>query len=112
MTLARASDSLGGSSTSASAGYDPRMPPVRIVILLLLAIPASLVGYFATAQVLTSMGMTEGIGAILLIFLPLLVAGLCALPFLAPFVDFKAKQALANAPSRMKAEPPEDKDAG
>ena len=76
------------------------MPPIRILVMLVLAAPAALIGYTVTAQVLSGMDLPGGVGGILIIFLPLFVGGVCAIPFLAPFVDFKAKQALANAPSR------------
>jgi hypothetical protein len=70
------------------------------VVLLVLAIPAALVGFAVATQLLSSIDLPEGIRGLLLLFLPLLVAGLCALPFLIPFVDYKAKQALADRPSR------------
>lgn len=67
-------------------------------VLLLLAIPAALGAYFLTGTVIAGLGLSGPIKELAVIFLPLLVAGLVSIPFIAPFVDYKAKQALANAP--------------
>ena len=77
-------------------------PAVRYV-LLVLAIPFAVAAYVLTGQVLTSLGVGGELGGLLIIFLPLFIAGLVAVPFIAPFVDYKAKQALADAPSRRDA---------
>lgn len=74
------------------------MPVVRVV-LLALAIPAAVLGYTLAAQVLSAMPLPEAARGLILGFLPLLAGGLCAVPFLVPFVDYKAKQALAARPS-------------
>ena len=68
-------------------------------VLLVLAIPAALGAYLLTGQVLAGMALPASIGSLAVIFLPLFVAGLVAIPFIAPFIDAKAKEALANAPS-------------
>jgi hypothetical protein len=78
--------------------------PVRYA-LLGLSIPAALAGYWLTGQLLFALGLETIAGGLLLVFLPLLGAGLCALPFIAPFFDHLAKQALADAPSRRAADP-------
>ncbi len=72
--------------------------PVRIVVLLVLAVPAALIGYNVAVLVLSALPLPAGIGDLALLFLPLLAGGLCAMPFIVPFVDYKAKQALANRP--------------
>ena len=68
-------------------------------MLLALAIPAAVVAYTLAAEVLSAMSLPETARGLILGFVPLLVAGLCAVPFLVPFVDYKAKQALAARPS-------------
>jgi len=63
-------------------------------ILLVLSLPAGIVGYAIGATLVSAVmpGQTTGlVGA----FVALLVAGLCMIPFLVPFLDRKAKQDLA-----------------
>lgn len=74
------------------------MPVIR-VLLLALAVPAAVIGYSLAGQVLAALPLPEAARGLILGFLPLLAGGLCALPFLVPFVDAKAKQALAARPS-------------
>jgi len=62
-------------------------------ILLVLALPAGLVGYFAGAALLGA--LVPGAAGILQIFVPLLVAGLFMVPFIAPWLDRRAKADLA-----------------
>jgi hypothetical protein len=72
--------------------------PIGRIALLVLAFPVGLAAYLATGALLTAAGLAGALGGLLLIFLPLFVAGVCAIPLLIPFFDFKAKQALANRP--------------
>jgi hypothetical protein len=62
--------------------------------LLILSLPAGLVGYTVGTAVMTALlpGLSK---SALMLFVPLLVAGLFMLPFLVPFFDRKAKQDLA-----------------
>jgi hypothetical protein len=80
------------------SGYDPCM---RFLpnILAVLSLPAGVLGYTVATRVLTALlpGQAQGI---LMLFVPLLVAGLFMLPFLVPFFDRKAKQDLAEYRSR------------
>ena len=66
----------------------------RPTLLAILSLPAAAIGYAVTAAILTSALHGEGPGELLLIFVPLLVAGLCMVPFLIPFVDRMAKRDL------------------
>ena len=66
----------------------------RPTLLAILSLPAAAIGYAVTAAILTSALPGEGPGELLLIFVPLLVAGLCMVPFLIPFVDRMAKRDL------------------
>jgi predicted lipid-binding transport protein (Tim44 family) len=67
-------------------------------VLLVLAIPAALAAYLVTGTVLANLGLAGALGGLVVIFLPLLAAGLVSIPLIAPFIDAKAKQALADAP--------------
>jgi len=63
-------------------------------ILLVLSLPAGIVGYAIGATLVSAImpGQTTGlVGA----FVALFVAGLCMIPFLVPFLDRKAKEDLA-----------------
>ena len=71
-------------------------------ILLVLALPVGLVGYFAGAALVTAL-VPSG-GGILTIFVPLLVAGLFMIPFIAPWLDRKAKADLAEIQQRRSEE--------
>jgi hypothetical protein len=62
-------------------------------ILLVLALPAGVIGYLVGARVLEAV-LPDGLDG-LVPFAALLIAGLAMLPFLIPFVDRKAKQDLA-----------------
>ena len=67
----------------------------RPTLLAILSLPAAAIGYAVTAAVLTSaQPSNEGLGELLLIFVPLFVAGLCMVPFLIPFLDRMAKRDL------------------
>ncbi|HEY3336546.1 MAG TPA: hypothetical protein VGK16_15035 [Candidatus Limnocylindrales bacterium] len=72
--------------------------PIGRILLLVLAVPVGLAAYLLTGSILIQLGFASVAGGLLLVFLPLLVAGLCAVPLLIPFIDFNAKQALANRP--------------
>ena len=68
-------------------------------LLLVLSLPAGAVGYAVGTAVMTALlpGQAQ---SILMLFVPLLVAGLFMLPFLVPFFDRKAKADLAAYRSR------------
>ena len=67
----------------------------RPTLLAILSFPAAVIGYAVTAAVLTSvLPSNEGLGGVLLIFLPLFVAALCMVPFLIPYLDRMAKRDL------------------
>ncbi len=65
------------------------------VILLVLALPAGAVGYAIGAQLVSLVALPTSLHDLAILFVPLLIGGLCMLPFLIPFVDRKAKQDLA-----------------
>jgi len=88
----------------------------RPTLLAILSFPAAVIGYAVTAAVLTSvLPSNEGLGGLLLIFLPLFVAALCMVPFLIPYLDRMAKRdleahraATAADRARPQSETPED----
>jgi hypothetical protein len=67
----------------------------RPTFLAILSLPAAAIGYAVTTAILAS-ALPRGGGPadLLLIFVPLFVAGLCMIPFLIPFVDRMAKRDL------------------
>jgi hypothetical protein len=73
-------------------------------VLLVLSLPAGFIGYAVAARVLTAM-LPGQAPEIVMLFVPLLVAGLCMLPFLIPFVDRKAKHDLAAIRTREALDP-------
>lgn len=77
--------------------------------LAVLSLPAGAVGYIVTAQILGRLSL-GGAGDILMLFVPLLVAGLVMLPFLIPYFDRKAKQDLEVIRQRKAAEAAEQAD--
>ena len=72
--------------------------PARILVLLVLAVPVAIAGYWIATQLVAALPLPDGLRGLALLFLPLLAAGLCALPLIAPAFDHLAKQALANRP--------------
>jgi hypothetical protein len=67
-------------------------------ILLILSLPAGVVGYTIGAALMAAVSIPEPAGGILELFVPLFIGGLCMVPFLVPFFDAMAKRDLANRP--------------
>ena len=74
--------------------YDPPMRSMP-TILLILSLPVGAVAYVVSANVLAALPLPEGLGNFLVLFAPLLIAGLVMLPFLIPWFDRRAKADLA-----------------
>jgi len=64
-------------------------------ILLVLAMPAGMLGYALGTWVMSSVTLPDPIHGILRLFVPLLTAGLFMLPLMLSFFDRRAKQDLA-----------------
>jgi len=78
----------------------------RPTVLAILSLPAAAIGYVVTTTILTSvLPVRGGLGDLVLMFVPLLVAGLCMVPFLIPFVDRMAKRDLEAHRSATAADP-------
>lgn len=85
----------------------------RPVILAVLSLPAAVIGYTVTVAVLSALGLPKGLEELAVIFVPLFVAGLCMVPFIAPLVDRMAKRDLAahRASEAAADRPPADPEA-
>ena len=65
-------------------------------LLLVLALPAGIIGYAVGARLVSGLSLPSGMQDLVVLFVPLLIAGLCMMPFIIPFLDRKAKQDLAD----------------
>jgi phosphate/sulfate permease len=85
---------------------------VGSIILGTLSLVAAAIGYAVAMAILSALSLPEGLADLLIIFVPLLVAGLCMAPFLVPLVDRMAKRDLEahRAASGAAARPPLDRD--
>jgi hypothetical protein len=70
----------------------------------MLALPAGVIGYAITSAVLSGLALPDGARDVLLLFVPLFVAGLCMVPFLLPLFDRMAKRDLAAHRAQQAAE--------
>jgi hypothetical protein len=80
-------------------------------ILLLLSFPAGAIGYVVSSQIFASLGLPEPAQTFVVLFAPLLIAGLVMVPFLVPFFDRKAKEDLAAYRRRQESEVKSDDEA-
>ena len=65
------------------------------MILAVLSLPAAVIGYTVAVAVLSALGLPKGLDVLVLLIVPLFIAGLCMVPFIAPLVDQMAKRDLA-----------------
>jgi hypothetical protein len=81
------------------------------VILAILSLPAAAIGYVVSRALLSSLPLPSGLADLVLAFVPLLIAGLCMVPFIAPLLDRQAKRDLEAHRARSaasQADPTED----
>jgi hypothetical protein len=81
------------------------------VLLAILSLPAAAIGYFVSRAILSSLPLPSGLADLVIAFVPLLIAGLCMVPFIAPLLDRQAKRDLEahrTASAREPADPKED----
>ena len=64
-------------------------------ILLVVALPVGAMGYAVGVRLMSLVTLPASLQDLALLFVPLLIGGLCMLPFLIPFFDRKAKEDLA-----------------
>jgi hypothetical protein len=67
----------------------------RVKVLAVLALPAGAIGYVVATNLLSGLGLRGGAQEVVLLIVPLFVAGLCMVPFLLPLFDAMAKRDLA-----------------
>ena len=65
-------------------------------VLLVLSFPAGALAYALTVQALEALQLSGDGREILILFVPLFVAGLVMMPFLIPYIDRRAKEDLAS----------------
>jgi hypothetical protein len=65
-------------------------------VLLVLSFPAGALAYALTVQALEALQLSDDGREILILFVPLFVAGLVMMPFLIPYIDRRAKEDLAS----------------
>jgi hypothetical protein len=63
-------------------------------ILFALSLPVGMLGYGLGVTLVTTL-LPDQANGILVLFIPLFIAGLCMMPFVIPFFDRKAKRDLA-----------------
>lgn len=80
-------------------------------ILLVLSLPAGLFGYALGVFLVRTLAPSLA-NSIVVLFVALLVAGLCMMPFVIPFIDRKAKQDLAAYRNRQGAGEDDDGSSG
>ena len=83
----------------------------RPTVLAILSLPAAVVGYAVSTAILSSLSLPRGLAEPILLFVPLLVAGLCMVPFIAPALERQAKRDLAahrEAQAAADTDPPPD----
>src|SRR4026209_3013891 len=83
----------------------------RPTILAILALPAGAMGFVLTTNFLSGLGLPQGAEAVVLLLVPLFVAGLCMAPFLLPLFDRMAKRDLAAIRAQRAAESADGADA-
>jgi hypothetical protein len=99
-----ASDPLGDRTAQGTIVAMRHLP----TILLILSFPVGIVGYTVATDVLQTLTLPAYVRPFVLLFVPLLAAGLVMVPFLVPFIDRKAKADLA---AYRASQPPETDDA-
>ena len=73
-------------------------------MLAILSLPAAVLGYFLSAALLSSLPLPGGLAELVVLFVPVLIAGLCMVPFIIPIVDRQAKRDLEAHRASMAAE--------
>ena len=73
--------------------------------LLVLSLPAGFVGYLIGGWLVAAIPLPSGLTGIAQLFIPLFIAGLCMVPFVAPALDRMAKRDLAALEQARKGTP-------
>jgi hypothetical protein len=65
------------------------------LVLAILSLPAAALGFAISTAILNALSLPSGVAQIAILFVPIFVAGLCMVPFVAPALDQMAKRDLA-----------------
>ena len=80
------------------------------LFLAILSLPAAAIGFALSTAILRALSLPPGLGDLVILFVPIRVAGLCMVPFVAPALDQMAKRDLAAhraAQAAAEANPPD-----
>jgi hypothetical protein len=91
--------------------YDPDMRYL-VPTLLILSLPAGVIGYLIGGWIVAALPIPAGLTGIAQLFIPLFIAGLCMVPFVAPALDRMAKRDLAALEARRAAGLPDMAETG
>jgi len=64
------------------------------IVLVVLALVAAVVGYAVSYVVISALPLPAGLAQLAVLFVPVFIAGLCMIPFVAPLLDRMAKRDL------------------
>ena len=67
----------------------------RTKIWAILALPAAVIGFAVSTAILSSLLPRSGLADLIILIVPVLIAGLCMVPFVIPALDAMAKRDLA-----------------
>ena len=89
-------DDPTGFSVRDATWFARTIEPVKVgsIVLVILALVAAVVGYAAAVAVLSALALPKGLADLLTLFVPVFIAGLCMVPFVAPLFDRMAKRDL------------------
>ena len=80
--------------------------------LLILSLPAGVIGYTIGSWLVSQLPLPDGLGGIAQLFIPLFIGGLCMAPFVAPTFDRMAKRDLAELERQRAGASPPPADTG
>jgi uncharacterized membrane protein YedE/YeeE len=64
------------------------------IVLVVLALVAAVIGYAVAYAVISALPLPAGLAQLAVLFVPVFIAGLCMIPFVAPLLDRMAKRDL------------------
>jgi uncharacterized membrane protein YccC len=64
------------------------------IVLAVLALVAAVIGYAVSYVVISALPLPAGLAQLAVLFVPVFIAGLCMIPFVAPLLDRMAKRDL------------------
>lgn len=64
------------------------------IVLGILALVAAAIGYAVSYAVLSALDLPAGLAQLVVLFVPVFIAGLCMIPFVAPLLDRMARRDL------------------